>query len=86
MTKIKFLLLFLITTVSIQAQTTYILCGKLVDTKEGVIKQKQTIIVEKNKIINVINGYVAPKSKTAKTIDLKNKVVIPGLILICMYI
>lgn len=80
MTKIKLLLLFLITTVSIQAQTTYILCGKLVDTKEGVIKQKQTIIVEKNKIINVINGYLAPKSKTAKTIDLKNKVVIPGLI------
>ncbi|CAM1350029.1 MULTISPECIES: metal-dependent hydrolase family protein [Tenacibaculum] len=80
MTKIKFLLLLLITTISIQAQTTYILCGKLVDTKEGKIKEKQTIIVEQNKIVNVIDGYVAPKSKTAKTIDLKNKVVMAGLI------
>ncbi|RBW59419.1 amidohydrolase family protein [Tenacibaculum sp. E3R01] len=80
MTKIKFLLLLLITTISIQAQTTYILCGKLVDTKEGKIKEKQTIIVEQNKIVNVIDGYVASKSKTAKTIDLKNKVVMAGLI------
>ncbi len=80
MTKIKFLLILLITTISIQAQTTYILCGKLVDTKEGRIKEKQTIIVKQNKIVTVIDGYVAPKSKTAKTIDLKNKVVMAGLI------
>ena len=65
---------------SIKAQTTYILCGKLVDTKSGEIASKKTIIVEDNKILDVMDGYVLPKSDTAITIDLKDKVVMPGLI------
>jgi imidazolonepropionase-like amidohydrolase len=64
----------------IAAQTTYILCGKLVDTKSGEIGSKKTIIVKDNKIFNVMDGYVLPKSATAITIDLKDKVVMPGLI------
>jgi len=64
----------------ITAQTTYILCGKLVDTKSGQIGSKKTIIVKDNKIFNVMDGYVLPKSSTAITIDLKDKVVMPGLI------
>ncbi|MFT5257222.1 MAG: imidazolonepropionase-like amidohydrolase [Arenicella sp.] len=64
----------------IAAQTTYILCGKLVDTKSGEIGSKKTIIVKDNKIFNVMDGYVLPKSSTAITIDLKDKVVMPGLI------
>jgi len=64
----------------ITAQTTYILCGKLVDTKSGEIGSKKTIIVKDNKIFNVMDGYVLPKSATAITIDLKDKVVMPGLI------
>jgi imidazolonepropionase-like amidohydrolase len=64
----------------ITAQTTYILCGKLVDTKSGQIGFKKTIIVKDNKIFNVMDGYVLPKSSTAITIDLKDKVVMPGLI------
>jgi imidazolonepropionase-like amidohydrolase len=64
----------------ITAQTTYILCGKLVDTKSGQIGSKKTIIVKDNKIFNVMDGYVLPKSATAITIDLKDKVVMPGLI------
>lgn len=65
---------------NIAAQTTYILCGKLIDTKSGEITFKKTIIVKDNKILDVMDGYVAPKSATAITIDLKDKVVMPGLI------
>jgi imidazolonepropionase-like amidohydrolase len=64
----------------ITAQTTYILCGKLVDTKSGEVGSRKTIIVKDNKIFNVMDGYVLPKSSTAITIDLKDKVVMPGLI------
>ncbi len=62
------------------AQTTYLLCGQLVDTKTGTIAAKKTIIVKENKIYKVMDGYVSPKSATAITVDLKDKVVLPGLI------
>ena len=65
---------------NITAQTTYILCGKLIDVKSGEITSKKTIIVKDNKILDLMDGYVAPKSATAITIDLKDKVVMPGLI------
>jgi imidazolonepropionase-like amidohydrolase len=61
-------------------QTTYILCGKLVDTKSGEVRSKKTIVVKDNKVLNVFDGYVMPKSASAITIDLKDKVVMPGLI------
>ena len=54
---------------SIKAQTTFILCGKLVDTKSGEIASKKTIIVKDNKILDVMDGYVLPKSATAIRID-----------------
>ena len=78
----KLLLLFsaLIFIANATAQNTYIYCGKLIDTKSGKIKNKQTIVVHKNKIVDVLNGYVSSKSSKDKTIDLKNKVVMPGLI------
>jgi len=65
---------------SITAQTTYILCGKLVDTKSGEVASKKTIVVRDNTIFNVMDGYVSPRSATAIVIDLKDKVVMPGLI------
>ncbi|APZ45020.1 amidohydrolase [Polaribacter reichenbachii] len=60
------------------AQTTYILCGKLIDTKSGNISAKKTILVKENKIIDVKDGYIMPKS--GNLIDLRDKVVMPGLI------
>tara|TARA_B110000503_G_scaffold45263_1_gene74052 strand:- start:446 stop:1726 length:1281 start_codon:yes stop_codon:yes gene_type:complete len=65
---------------NITAQTTYILCGKLIDTKTGELTSKKTIIVKENKIFKLLDGYVTPKSSTAIVIDLKEKVVLPGLI------
>ena len=80
MRKILLLCVFVFSTIGLFGQTTYILCGKLIDTKSGTIKSEQTIVVQENKISNVIDGYVIPRSKTDKLIDLKNKVVMPGLI------
>ncbi len=76
-------ILLIITALFLQTtfgQSTYILCGKLIDTKSGKITSKKTILVQGNKITKVFDGYIMPKSKTAKTIDLRDKVVMPGLI------
>ncbi len=60
------------------SQTTYILCGNLIDTKSGKIKNKQTIVVEDDKIKGVMDGYIMPKG--ANLVDLRDKFVMPGLI------
>lgn len=74
-----FLVLFAILIAqNISAQTSYILCGKLVDTKSGKIYKEKTIVVKGNKIAEVKDGYIMPKS--ANLIDLRDKFVMPGLI------
>ena len=80
MKKAFLLLAFIFSITTITAQTTYIYCGKLVDTKSGKILTKKTIVVKGNKITDVRNGYIKVKAKDAKFIDLKDKVVMPGLI------
>ena len=80
MKKITLLLCLFLLTQNIISQTTYILCGKLVDTQAGEITTEKTIVVRDNKIHMVLDGYVSVKSADAITIDLKNKVVLPGLI------
>lgn len=78
----KLLLLLVITCITFSgfSQTTYIHCGKLVDTKNGVVKEKQTIAVKGNKIVNMFSGYITPRAKGITIIDLRDKVVMPGLI------
>ena len=61
------------------SQKTYIHCGKLIDVKTVQILKDITIIIEKNKIIDVVNGYIYPTGND-KLIDLKTKTVMPGLI------
>jgi imidazolonepropionase-like amidohydrolase len=78
MKKLFILLFSLLFIKNILSQTTYILCGKLVDTKSGKIESKKTILVEKTKIIDVMDGYIMPKG--ANLIDLRDNVVMPGLI------
>lgn len=63
---------------TISAQTSYILCGKLIDTKSGKILKEKTIIVKENKITAVKDGYIMPRGNNL--IDLRDKVVMPGLI------
>ncbi len=62
------------------AQKTYLYCGAIIDTKKGTLSNKKTIIVANNKIEEVLNGYVPTTASNQIIIDLKDKVVMPGLI------
>jgi imidazolonepropionase-like amidohydrolase len=61
------------------AQKTLIWCGTLIDGVANTSKSSITIVVEKNKIIAVQNGFT-PAAEGDKTIDLKDKTVMPGWI------
>jgi imidazolonepropionase-like amidohydrolase len=78
----KKLLLFslLFITAILQAQDTYIQCGKLIDTKNGKVLINKTIIVSGKIIKSIQDGFVIPTNQADKVIDLKNKTVMPGWI------
>jgi len=61
------------------SQKTYIWCGTLIDGVSNEPKKNMTIVVEKNKITAVDNGFTSPGTND-KTIDLKTKTVTPGWI------
>jgi len=62
-----------------QAQKTYIWCGTLIDGVSNEPKKNMTIVVEKNRITAVEDGFSRPGASD-KTIDLKTKTVTPGWI------
>lgn len=63
---------------SLSAQTTYLHCGAILDMKSERILKEMTLIIDKDVIKEISKGYlVAPDS--CKTIDLKSKTVMPGL-------
>jgi imidazolonepropionase-like amidohydrolase len=70
---------FFVSTVAF-CQDTYIHCGKLIDTKNGKVLTKKTIIVSNKLIKSLEDGFVSPTDATAKIIDLKTKTVMPGWI------
>lgn len=73
------LLLFLALGTSLFAQKTYIWCGNLIDGIGSTPRKDMTIVIEKNLITGVENGF----SKAAvadRTIDLRSKTVMPGWI------
>lgn len=61
------------------AQKTYIWCGTLIDGISDEPKKNMTIIVEKDKIINIENGFIQAGTNE-KSIDLKSRTVTPGWI------
>jgi len=71
--------LLLLLTVTAFAQKTLIYCGQFIDVKKSEVQKEMTIVVQGNKIQEVVKGY---SSATAadKIIDLKSKTVMPGLI------
>ncbi len=79
MKKAMLLLCCIITISNLTAQKTYIWCGTLIDGISTEPKKNMTIIVEKDKITGIENGFAQPGSGD-KTIDLKNKTVTPGWI------
>ena len=60
------------------AQKTYLHCGKLIDAVSNTTLSSKTIVVENNKIVDVLDGYTAAGSND-KVIDLQDKTVMPGL-------
>jgi imidazolonepropionase-like amidohydrolase len=79
MKKTSILLIILLTTINLLAQKTYIWCGTLIDGISKEPKKNMTIVIEKNKIIAVENGFSQPGTND-KSIDLKTKTVTPGWI------
>jgi len=80
MKKLLLVCVVLFTIQGLIAQNTYILAGKLLNVATGKIESKKTIVVHENKILEVFDGYVQPRNKIDKVINLKDKVVMPGLI------
>jgi len=68
---------FVIISVSISAQKTILIkCGKLLDTKTGIVSEKQNVLIKGNQIVSISSSSVAADS----IIDLSNYFVMPGLI------
>jgi imidazolonepropionase-like amidohydrolase len=79
MRKNLLLIPFLLITLNLFSQKTYIWCGSLIDGIAANASKDMTIVVEKNKIIAVENGFSKP-APGDRTIDLKTKTVTPGWI------
>jgi imidazolonepropionase-like amidohydrolase len=71
------LLLFLLITNSLLAQRTYIWCGSLIDGLADEPKKSMTIVVEKNRIAAIENGF-SKAGKNDSVIDLRSSTVTPG--------
>ena len=68
---------FVIISVSLSAQKTILIkCGKLLDTKTGMVSEKQNVLIKGNQIVSISSSSVAADS----IIDLSNYFVMPGLI------
>ncbi len=80
--KIKHLLIltsFLFVQVAF-SQEYYLYCGKILDTQSGKVVTNQTIVVSKNRISKIQDGFISKTNPEDIEIDLKNKFVLPGLI------
>ena len=69
--------LFLTLSLLSYSQTTYLHCGAVLDCKGDKAVEKQTIIIENNKITDVVNGY-AKAPAGVEVIELKEHTVMPG--------
>jgi imidazolonepropionase-like amidohydrolase len=72
------ILMMSVLTFSVHAQKTFIQCGQLIDVKQLQVLKEKTIIIEGNKIIDVVSGYTKGGASD-KLIDLKTSTVMPGL-------
>lgn len=79
-TKFAILILSIFFTQVTFSQDYYLHCGKILDSKSGKITTNQTIIVSKNKISKIIDGFVPKQNPQDIEINLKNKFILPGLI------
>jgi len=73
------LFIILLLTLNLTAQKTYIWCGTLIDGISDEPKKNMTIVIEKNKIVAIENGF-SNAGAGDKSVDLKTKTVTPGWI------
>ncbi len=71
--------LFLLSINLVLAQRTIIFCGQLIEVKSMQVQKEMSIIITGNTVTDVVKGYLKAEAND-KTIDLKNKTVMPGLI------
>ncbi len=62
------------------SQDYYLHCGTIVDTKNGAELKNKTLVISKNKIIKIENGFISKAKDEDIEINLKNKYILPGLI------
>ena len=79
MNKILFSIVFLMISLESISQKTYLHCGQLIDVLRTEVKKDKTIIVQGNKILAILDGYVQPTDQS-KIVNLKNHTVMPGWI------
>lgn len=65
---------------SASSQEYYLYCGKVLNTLSGKELANQTIIISKNKITKIQDGFIKKANPKDIEIDLKDKYVLPGLI------
>ncbi|QIE60216.1 amidohydrolase family protein [Rasiella rasia] len=76
----RILIFTLFITQIVFSQQTYLHCGKILDSKNGLMLSEKTIIISGNKINSIEDGYIASRKKDDQIIDLRNMTVLPGLI------
>jgi imidazolonepropionase-like amidohydrolase len=70
--------IFCCTTILVQAQKTYIQCGQLVDVVNLKVQKEKTVIIEGNKILDIVDGFFTG-TKADQLVDLRKQTVMPGL-------
>lgn len=78
MKNLLFTILFTASCFCLLGQTSYLHCGSVYDMTSKKSNKEITIIVEGDRITDIKSGYVEPP-EDAMAIDLKDKVVMPGL-------
>ena len=74
------LIMSILITYGLGAQTTHLHCGQVFDSASGKIKKEQTVVVKGTLITAITKGYSIVKSDDIRVIDLKSKTVYPGFI------
>lgn len=79
-TKITFFIILVFSALKGYSQDYYLHCGSILDVQTGKEIKAATIIIAKNKIVKITEGYAAKQNSGDVEVDLKNKFILPGLI------
>jgi len=73
-----FIFSFALLVITGQAQKTYLQCGQLIDVRQLQVLKEKTIVIEGNKILDIVDGYQSGMASD-KVVNLKTSTVMPGL-------